>query len=171
MNSRNIYIQKYKGLNTSDSALRCRTEGGRATCIFCQHLSWGWANHPAPLLPEYSQLHQAFSKLPIAWLCFSPHSGQPWSKSQSVAEPKGNLPVVPWFMASRGKGHVWALLLSAAPLACRGFGTSTILTLGEGLSPVTFRSLCGGGWSPLIPASARAELLHQSKGMKLSPAV
>lgn len=51
-----------------------------------------------------------------------------------------------------------------------GFGTSTILTLGEGLSQVTFWSSCAGGWSPLVPASARAELLHQSKGMKLSPA-
>lgn len=135
MNSRNIYIQKYKGLNTSDSALRCRTEGGRATCIFCQHLSRGWANHPAPLLPEYSQLHQAFSKLPIAWLCFSPHSGQPWSRSQSVAEPKGNLPVVPWFMANRGEGPCLGIALICSSFSLQRVWDKHHPHVGRGTQP------------------------------------
>lgn len=135
----------------------------------------GLSKHPNPLLPEYSQLHQGFSKLPIAWLCFSPHSGQPWEQIpvDSVAEPRGNLPIVPWFMASRGAG----LCLGIA-LICSSSGLQRVWDKhhphsGRGTQPSHLLVLMCWRMHPswrMIPASARTELLHQSKGMKLSPA-
>lgn len=111
MSSRTIYIHKYMFEHFKLTALRCRREGRRArplektsSASFC----------PTPTLSftciPKDQIDPCFSKLSIAQLCFSPHSGQPWEQIPIVLtwwqSPKGMgccALVNAWFMASRGK--------------------------------------------------------------------
>lgn len=86
------------------------------------------------------------------------------SQVDLVAEPRGNLPIVPWFMASRGEG-----LCLGITLICSSSGWQRVWDkhhphAGRGTQPSDLLVLMC--WR-MIPASARTELLHQSKGMKL----
>lgn len=95
------------------------------------------------------------------------------SRVDLVAEPRGNLPIVPWFMAGRGAG----LCLGIA-LICSSSGLQRVWDkhhphAGRGTQPSHLLVLVCWRVHPswrMIPSSARTELLHQSKGMKLSPA-
>lgn len=142
MSSRNIYIQKYIGLNTSNSLPFGAGEKGEEPGPWRRHIFCQLLSHPDPLLhvdsqgPNRSRFLQAFPLLGSTFPSLRAVVGVDPHRVDLVAEPEGNRVLcvgecLVYGKQGRGKAMLRHCSSSAAPLACRGLGTTTSSRVGR----------------------------------------